>query len=167
MIIIQRFIGFKRFSLFLLLTWIMVPRAFSQQTPTSAGGITEGEDGSVSFSIGQVFYDWDEGSQCQGVQQPFEFWEANGIRDELLSTWQCTVFPLPAREKVWIRFHSYGKPLDAIAILRDISGKILLTNRILAELTAIPLETGYSGIILLTISDHSGLNKTFIIPTIN
>lgn len=160
-------IWFKRFSLFLLLTWIMVPRAFSQQIPISAGGITEGEDGSVSFSIGQVFYTWDEGSQCQGVQQPFELWEPNGIGDSLLSTWQCTVFPLPAREKVWIRFHSPGKPVDAIAILRDISGEILLTTRIHAELTEIPLETGYSGLFFLTFSDHSGLNKTFIIPTIN
>lgn len=70
---------------------------WAQQTTVTAGGDISGASGSVSYSIGQVFYSvYSEttGSEWQGVQQPYEI---SVVTTNQLANknYQLTVYPNP------------------------------------------------------------------------
>ena len=62
-------------SCLLFLALLFLPEAYAQQGIPSSGGNAASAGGSVSFSIGQVFFHAQNaanGSIVQGVQQPYE-----------------------------------------------------------------------------------------------
>jgi hypothetical protein len=70
---------------------------WAQQTTVTTGGDTSNASGSLSYSIGQVFYSvYSEttGSEWQGVQQPYEIWVMTTNRIAK-SSYKLTVYPNP------------------------------------------------------------------------
>ena len=57
---------------------------YSQSNTVSAGGDADGDNGSISYSIGQVVYTSAQGSNGnvnQGVQQPYDVGVVTGIEE--------------------------------------------------------------------------------------
>jgi len=137
----------------------------AQQSANAAGGDATGNGGSASFSVGQVAYTYVAGSNAssnQGVQQPYEFFPDTGlgIDEEKDISLSMSVFPNPTQVLVNLKVES-GDFENFSFQLFDISGKLLLTQKISSELTIVPMQTLASGSYLLRVVDSQKELKSF------
>ncbi len=139
----------------LLLSLIFPMLLHAQQVVVATGGQSVGNEGSVSYSIGQVFYHSYEGqgSVTEGVQQPYETYLITSI-DELTDVdLSLTVFPNPVQDK--LRLVIAGK--DAYSLfghhyqLFDMGGKTIKTGSIDQESTLIDMGSYLPGIYFLRV----------------
>jgi len=87
---------FKTFFFAFLLTALSVPIG-AQQAVTASGGDFAGTDGSVSYSVGQVFYQsisGNAGTLNEGVQQPYESLSVS-IFEPRKNEIEISIFPNP------------------------------------------------------------------------
>ena len=116
-------------------------RIMAQQAINASGANATGSGGSVSYSVGQVLYTTNSGSNgssAQGVQQPYEISttlslpEANDIR--LMS-----VYPNPTTNRVVLNVGNYGTTNLSLQFI-DSNGRILLENKIINIETNLDIE---------------------------
>ncbi len=134
----------------------------AQETTATSGGDASGSGGSVSCSIGQVFYITNTGSNgsvAQGVQQPFEISEASGIEEAAGITLQCSAYPNPSTDYLNLVVENY-KLENLTYQLYDISGKLLETKKIESSETTIAMCNFNPGIYFLKVTDNSKEIKT-------
>jgi hypothetical protein len=77
--------------------WLLVLPLYNyaQESILTGGGNGSGDDGSVSYSVGQVFYSGSNesnGSVSEGVQQTYDI-EVTFFIDKALTAINCNVFP--------------------------------------------------------------------------
>lgn len=116
----------------LLLSGIGLTGVFAQTAIPTAGGNAAGSGGSVSYSVGQVFYSTNSGSSgsaAQGVQQPYEISIVTGLEAGNAISMQCSAYPNPATYFVTLKVENY-KTGKLTYQLFDIAGKLLESNRI-------------------------------------
>ena len=138
-----------------LLLGIAMTSLQAQQSTTSAGGTTSGSNGSVSFVIGQVFYlnaSGSNGSVTEGVLQPYEVSIITTLEEKKLL--KIKVYPVPTTDGVTLELQ------DEIAgklsyNLFDISGKLLKSEQITSNETAIEMVNFAAGIYLLSVLDEN------------
>ena len=95
----------KIISALISLALISANSAFAQVGIHSSGGNASGQGGSVSYSVGQVFYSTQSGSTgslTQGVQQPFEL-VVTALENPANSSIRCEAFPNPAVKELNLR----------------------------------------------------------------
>lgn len=115
----------------------------AQKGSVAAGGEASGSGGSVSFSIGQVDYITATGTGgriTQGIQQPYEIFRVSideNMTVELLSS----VFPNPTRNSVTLRVPQGTVLNDMGYRLFDITGKLVLDNKLYGNDTPIDMES--------------------------
>ena len=129
--------------------------------PTS-GGNASGSGGTVSYTVGQVVYTTNTGSNgsvLQGVQQPYEISAVSGIGDNTINL-SCTTYPNPTKDKLTLRVESTEK-LDLTYQLLDINGKILESNKVEGNETCISMESLTPSIYFLKVFDGLKEVKTF------
>ncbi len=105
----------------------------AQEVTIPAGGEASGSGGMVSYTVGQVFYNVQMGtdgkSTIQGVQQPYEISVVTGVEEAKGIHLDARVFPNPTADYLTIRLDA-KTPLD-IRNLRflvvDINGRLLQT----------------------------------------
>jgi hypothetical protein len=84
-----------------LITILFILTTFSisaQENTLTAGGNATGSGGSVSFSVGQVFYQIHEGSGgsvAEGLQQPYEIYVVTSVDNMMDITLSMKAFPNP------------------------------------------------------------------------
>jgi len=117
----------------------------AQETLPAAGGNAAGSGGSVSYSVGQVVYitnSGTNGSVAQGVQQPFEISLITGLEDVKGINLTVSVYPNPATEFVTLK-------VDASVMLSkqsmsyqlyDFSGKLLESKKMEGDETSISMR---------------------------
>ena len=144
------------------LFFIMVP-SFAQRAIIPGGGNGSGTGGSMSYSIGQLFYtSTSDGSDqlFHGVQQPYEI--------SMVSGWER--YP-----EISLAFSAYPNPVSDILILnvgsfirKDLKfkmynseGKVLFWDNLLAEETNINVNHLVSGIYFLAVFVENSSVKTF------
>ena len=122
----------KEHIIIILLIILSSFRIMAQQAINASGANATGSGGSVSYSVGQVLYTTNSGSNgssAQGVQQPYEISttlslpEANDIR--LMS-----VYPNPTTNRVVLNVGNYGTTNLSLQFI-DSNGRILLENKII------------------------------------
>ena len=129
----------------------------AQQGVVATGGQSAGDDGSVSYSIGQIFYqsyEGGEGSVAEGVQQPYETYLITSI-DELTGIdLKLSVFPNPVQDKLRLQITETGDyPLSNHQYhLLNMSGKAIKTGSIDEESTLIDMGSYPPGIYFLRVS---------------
>jgi hypothetical protein len=104
-------------------------RAFAQQGIHASGGNANGTGGSVSYSVGQVFYSSQSSSSgniVQGVQQPFEL-VVTEVAGSITSPVKCEAFPNPAIKDLKIRI-SGEMPEKATWRVLDLKGVTVLNG---------------------------------------
>jgi len=148
---------------FLLISGIS---SFGQSNTVSAGGNAEGSNGSVSYSIGQVFYisaEGENGSVNQGVQQPYDAEIITGIERKDI---RAFIYPNPTDGEIQLQFES-DLFSNCRAELIDGSGKLIVAKNQLSSNNKFSLEMANSGIYTLSVFQGDLLLKSFRIVKSN
>ena len=131
---------YKRIKLSLMLffsLWLTGLQA--QETVTTTGGNGMSSLGSVSYTIGQVFYTTQicsNGSVAQGVQQPYEISVSSGIDEAKGITLQCLIYPNPTNDIITLKVENIE--FSALSFqLYDINGKLVENRKLESNETKI------------------------------
>jgi hypothetical protein len=104
----------------------------AQQVVTTSGGNASGSGGSVSYSVGQVVYTKNtgtNGSSAQGVQQPYEISVITGIEEAKDISLEVVIYPNPATDFFKLSIKNYDVE-NLRYQLFDINGSLLQDNKI-------------------------------------
>lgn len=146
-----------------LLFFLSINALQAQEAVTSAGGNGTGSGGSASYSVGQVAYLGicnSNGSVNQGVEQAYEVQIPVGENENKNIFLELSVYPNPTMIKVNLKIEN--RSLDNVSYqLFDPLGNLLLNQRIIGEVTSIPMESFPTSIYILKVSDNRNEVKTF------
>jgi hypothetical protein len=134
----------------------------SQEIISPSAGDSSGSGGSLSYTIGQVFFNTiesDYGSLVQGIQQPFEF---QTLSTPALLTVQLTAvtYPNPTTEFVLLKISDTA--LENLQYtLFDLNGKTIDSKKINSFSTKITMKNFGIGMYLLKLTKNNQPLKTF------
>jgi hypothetical protein len=126
----------------ILIFYIGISGLKAQETITISGGNTTGGGGSVSYTIGQIVYTTNtgtNGSVAQGVQQPFEISVVIGIDEAKDIQLECSVYPNPTLGLLKLKVENI-KLTDLRYQLFDMNGRLLQSQNIEKAETEITIE---------------------------
>jgi len=147
----------------ILLFSIVNTGLLAQEVIPTSGGSATGSGGSASYTVGQVVYKTNNGtngSLAQGVQQPYEISVVIGIEDAKGISLECSVYPNPTRNQLILKIEDYSYRTLRYQIY-DMNGKLLLSNELNSAQTEIPVTSLSSATYLLKVIDVSQEIKTF------
>ena len=113
----------------------------AQTSVNATGSNASGSGGSVSYSVGQVVYTTNtgtNGSVAQGVQQPFEIFTV-GIKETALNI-SLTAFPNPTMDNLTLQISDYNNEKLSYQLF-DMQGKQLSNGQIVAQQTQINMNS--------------------------
>ncbi len=116
--------------------------AKSQEAVPATGGEANGSGGSLSYSVGQVVYSTNtgtNGSVVQGVQQPFEISVVTAIEEAADITLNCKAYPNPTTDYLTLQIDNDVKQIHEFA-LYDMNGKLLQSEMITGNQTNIDMS---------------------------
>jgi len=124
----------------------------AQESPTAAGGEATGTGGTASYSVGQVVYTTNtgtNGSVAQGVQQAYEIYNV-GIKETELNI-SLSIFPNPTAANLTLQISDYNNEKVSYQ-LYDMQGKLLNNGKIVAqqtkiEMTSLPTAAYYVNVV--------------------
>ncbi|TVQ91186.1 MAG: T9SS C-terminal target domain-containing protein [Bacteroidetes bacterium] len=152
-----------------LITILFILTTFSisaQENTVTAGGNATGSGGSVSFSVGQVFYQTHEGSGgsvAEGLQQPYEIYVVTSVDDMMDITLSMKAFPNPVVDRLQlvvdeqVDFSLAGYHFR----LLDSQGRTLQSDRIINRHTEIDMSQLPPAVYFLRVMDSRRELKTF------
>jgi len=137
--------------------------ARAQETVPATGGTASGANGSISYTIGQVFYITSTnatGTLTEGVQQPYEILVTTGIEEANGILLECTAFPNPAVTNLTLKIRNYPSEHLTYQLL-DLNGKLIQKSEVKNNETVIQMSDLAPAVYLLSINDKSREIKTF------
>jgi len=143
----------------ILLLCLSLTNVHSQETLTVAGGDASGSGGSVSYSVGQVVYTTNtgtNGSAAQGVQQPYEISVVSGLEEAMGINLYISAYPNPTTDFLILKIDG-NVQTQCIASLYDINGKLVLNLKVTANETIIPMKDFIPAIYFLKIIKTQGI----------
>jgi hypothetical protein len=147
-------------SLFLLFSGIT--ELCAQETILTSGGNSNGIDGSASYSIGQLVYTNNigtNGTVAQGVQQPFEISVFTGIEENNIEL-MINVFPNPTPDYLNLFVQNINVKNLNYALF-SLEGKLLFEEEIYGTCTKINLSGYSSSTLFLQVRNNQKTVKTF------
>lgn len=136
--------------------------AHAQQATTATGGNASGSGGTAAYSVGQVAYTTNMGSNgsvAQGVQQSYEISVVVGLEDTLISL-DLQAYPNPTTSYLTLNVDNTElSNLDFILV--DINGKLIESKKITSATETIRMEDLPSAVYFLKITNHNKEVKTF------
>ena len=115
--------------------------AQAQESTNASGGNATGSGGTVAYSVGQVVYTTNtgtNGSVAQGVQQPFVISVVTAIEEAKGINLSVSAYPNPTTDYLQLKVES-EKLKDLSFQLYDISGKLLQSKKITGNQTSIAM----------------------------
>lgn len=137
--------------------------AYSQQCISTAGGSNSGENGSFSFTVGQIDYSNNSnssGSLSEGVQQPFELFSMLDIPTHCIADYTVSVYPNPASNFIAINIES-SATFDAQYFIYDTYGKLVDSDFLSSGVSFVKLDYLKSGLYNMFIFDSSHFINSF------
>ena len=114
----------------------------AQTSINATGGNASGSGGSASYSVGQVVYTTNtgtNGSVAQGVQQPFEISVVTAIEEAKGINLSVSAYPNPTTDYLTLEVNEFE--LSNLNFqLYDISGKLLQNEKITGNQTSIVMS---------------------------
>jgi hypothetical protein len=157
----------KKFKLSLVLLLVLgLTGLKAQQSLNTTGGNASGNGGSVSYSVGQVFFTTTKnanGMVARGVQQPFEILIITGIEEAKGINLSCSVYPNPTTDYLTLK-------IDASASIRiqnlsyqlfDMNGRLLRSGKLESHETQIAMINLVPETYLLQVFDQNKIVKSF------
>ena len=122
------------------LTWLQ-----AQEVITAAGGNASGSAGTVSYSVGQVIYTTNTGTNgtvAQGVQQPFEISIVTGLEEAKGINLTVSAYLNPTTDFLNLKVDaSSAFNIQLLSYqLYDMSGKLLETKKLVGNQTCIAMS---------------------------
>jgi hypothetical protein len=146
--------------LFLLSFGLLTGQA--QQASTATGGDASGSGGTVAYSVGQIVYTTNtgtNGSVAQGVQQSYEISIVLGIEDNSIKL-ELTAYPNPTTN--FLTLNVGNAELSTLSFqLYDISGKLIESRKIISSTETIGMENLPRAIYFLKVANDKKEVKTF------
>ncbi len=133
---------------------------YSQSNTVSAGGDADGDNGSISYSIGQVVYTSAQGSNGnvnQGVQQPYDVGVVTGIEEAGIN---LSVFPNPTSGLLTLTVADEDASLLSYQLF-DASGRLVDSKNKLNSTNTISLDGYATGVFTLSVSRENKQVKSF------
>ena len=115
--------------------------AQAQQATTATGSDASGSGGTVAYSVGQIVYTTNtgtNGSVAQGVQQPYEISIVLGIDNHTINL-ELTAYPNPTTN--FLTLNVGNAELSTLNFqLYDILGKLIESRKIISSSETIAIE---------------------------
>ena len=137
---------------------------YSQKDNVASGGESTGSGGTVSYSIGQVAYETNSGSNgnlSQGVQQPFEIFVILMNPEFVSDLTKITLLPNPAVNTVVLSVSDWNNFEGAMYNLTDITGKIITKGNINYKETSLDVSTLPGACYFLNVFQNNKAIKSF------
>lgn len=134
----------------------------AQEVVPATGGEALGTGGTASYSVGQVVYTTNtgtNGSIAQGVQQPYEIFITVGIDVKNINL-ELSVYPNPTTDYLTLIVEDVEFSTLNFQ-LYDMQGKPIESSRLLSNRTTIKLENLPISTYFLKVTDNQKLVKTF------
>ena len=134
----------------------------AQEAVTATGGDATGTGGSSSYSVGQVVYTTNtgtNGSVAQGVQQPYEISTTVGIEVTEINL-ELAAYPNPANNALVLNIGNYGNEKLSYQLF-DLNGKLLAAEQVASTATTINMQGYPASTYLLNVLENHSLIKTF------
>lgn len=136
---------------------------YAQESPVAAGGDVSGTGGSVAYSVGQVVYTnntGSNGSTAQGVQQPFEISEVLGVKEQSELQIDLVAYPNPTNKNLTLNVQ--GDKYSTLNFeLFDVQGKMLINKEMNGNTTIIGMEHLPKATYILKVNKNGLSIKTF------
>ena len=134
----------------------------AQEVTTTSGGNASGSGGTVTYSVGQIVYATNtgtNGSVAQGVQQTYEISILLGIEDNSIKL-ELTAYPNPTTNYLTL---NVGKAELSILNfqLYDMGGKLIESNKITSTTETIRMENLPSSTYFLKVTNNNKEVKSF------
>jgi Secretion system C-terminal sorting domain len=132
----------------------------AQQTVTTTGSEATGAGGTASYTVGQVVYTTNtgtNGSVAQGVQQPYEISTTVGINETTINL-ELSVYPNPTTDFLTLKVE---KAEGLTVQLYDLQGKVITSKTVSSTSTNISLEEQPTAIYFLNVTKNNQIVKTF------
>jgi len=117
--------------------------ATAQEAIVTAGINVSGNDGSLSYSVGQVvylFHTGTNGSVVEGVQQPYRILGASVLKKESRNiSLTFSAFPNPATDLLFLNVENFDNENLSFQVV-DIHGRVLHTQKITDSQTRIVIS---------------------------
>ena len=113
----------------------------AQDSLTSAGGKATGSGGTASYSVGQVVYTTNtgtNGSVAQGVQQVYKISTVRLGTRETEPNISLSIFPNPTKDNLTLKIGDYNNEKLSFR-LYDMLGKLLSNGKIVTQETKIEM----------------------------
>jgi hypothetical protein len=114
----------------------------AQEAISASGGNASGSGGTASYSVGQIVYTTNtgtNGSVAQGVQQPFEISVVTGLEEAKGINLSVSAYPNPTTDFLNLKVENYDNTNLSYQLF-DISGKLLETKNITGNQTSIVMS---------------------------
>jgi hypothetical protein len=147
------------FILYILL--IAFPKLQAQEVIPAAGGNAYGSGGTSSYTIGQIFYTTNTGSNgsvAQGVQQPFEILVMSRIEQTTDIHLICKAYPNPTSNYLTLTIEDSNN-LNLMYQLFDINGGLIENEEVINNETIIIMTSRSVGIYILRVYKADGFSK--------
>jgi len=134
----------------------------AQETVPAACGDATGAGGSSSYTIGQVVYTTNtgtNGSVAQGVQQPYEISITVGVEITEIKL-DLVAYPNPTNNTLTLNIGNYNNE-KLIYQLYNMQGELLDSKQVISSSTIIGVQDLPVSTYLLNVLDNKSLIKTF------
>ena len=135
---------------------------YAQETVPATGGDATGTGGSSSYTVGQVVYTTNtgtNGSVAQGVQQTYDIVALLGVEISAIKL-ELVAYPNPTQEILTLKIDNY-KNESLTYQLYDLQGKLWDSQSLQGAQTQLDMKDLAVGSYLLSIQDEKTLIKTF------
>lgn len=154
---------YKKLQLSLLLIVLGLTGLNAQEVIPASGGNATGAGGSVSYTVGQIMNNTNQGtngSVAEGVQQPFEISVVTGIEDITGIVLSTSIYPNPTSDYLTLRVEDYDG-MNLSYQLFDVNGRLLENIKVTGSETTISMVQFSPGAYFLKILDSNKDIKTF------
>jgi hypothetical protein len=131
----------KRLKSTLLFVGTAIAGLLAQESRPASGGNALGSGGTASYSVGQIVYSTNtgtNGSASEGVHQPYEIWIVTELEDAKDITLSISAYPNPTTD--FLILEVKNKELLKLDFqLYDIYGKLLQSKKITSNQTSISM----------------------------
>ena len=135
----------------------------AQEAIPASGSIASGSGGSVSYTIGQLFFNTGtgiNGSVAEGVQQPYEISVMVGIEEADGINLTCRAFPNPVTDLLILEVEFLDNEKYFFQ-LYDMWGRLLVNKNLTDIRTTIPMQDLPPTTYFLNVTVNQKVVKTF------
>ena len=132
----------------------------AQESPAATGGDATGTGGTASYSVGQVVYTTNTGSNgsvAQGVQQPYKISTTVGINETAINL-EMNVYPNPTTNYLTLKVE---KTEGLTFQFYDLQGKVITNKKVNSATTTVAMENLPTATYFLNVVKNNQVVKTF------